>query len=115
MTRFQLKFGGAAAAAFVWILTNPALAQMPTLGRECSQLKTLRYRESTLKMRLNSIRIGNKRAWCPVVKQQIATFDEMIRIFYSDSERCGLRDDIINGLQSNTERLRQAIFRSCGD
>jgi hypothetical protein len=114
MTSFRTKAGALAAATVLGILAQPAVAQMPKVGPQCARLKILRNRAQALKAEFESIRIGDKRAWCPVERKIVANTDEVVRILESDSERCGVRDDIVDGLQQVNERAREHLSPTCG-
>ena len=89
-------------------------AQPARFSPECRKIKEIGAQLKQLKARRDRITIGNKADWCPLNKQQINYDEQMIRIFDSDPEKCGVRDSVVDRLRSATERLRASTQAACG-
>jgi hypothetical protein len=81
---------------------------------ECRKIKEIGAQLKLLKARRDRITIGNKARWCPLNKAQINYNEQMIRIFDSDPEKCGVRDSVVDRLRASTERLRASTQAACG-
>jgi hypothetical protein len=81
---------------------------------ECRKIKEIGAQLKRIKARRDRITIGNKAGWCPLKKQQINYDEQMIRIFDSDPQKCGVRDSVVDRLRAATERLRASTQAACG-
>jgi hypothetical protein len=96
------------------VLGTSVSAQPTRFSPECKKIKDIGVQLKRLKARRDRITIGNKAGWCPLNKQQINYDDQMIRIFDSDAEKCGVRDSVVDRLRAATERLRASTATACG-
>jgi hypothetical protein len=115
------KFRNAVAVAtaisiFVFTGSTFAKPKIPTTISEsgCASIKKIGEQLKMLTVRRDAVAIGNKARWCPLSKQQIDYGDEMIKIFESDPERCGVRDSVVDNLKSSQEKLRETTSTACG-
>src|SRR5262249_4787816 len=75
-------------------IINPACSKLKMIGDELVRIKAQR----------DSIAAGNTAQRCPLYKEQIKYNDEMINIFESDSNRCGVGNAVIERLKTDTEK-----------
>jgi hypothetical protein len=103
-----------AFAAVMYFLTplQSTLAEA-LINSACSKLKMIGDDSKRLKAQWESIAIDNKAERCPLYKQQIKYNDEMINIFESDSNRCGVRKAVLEQLKTSTDKLRVTMSTLC--
>ena len=103
MSKFRLKLVGVVASTLIWAFGHPAFPQTLTPNPECKKVAGFGENNKELQSKLNETKIGDKAVWCPIKARMIANNDEMIRIFELDTERCGVRDSIVDRLKAATE------------
>jgi hypothetical protein len=114
MSKFRLKLVGVAASTLIWAFGHPAFPQTLTFNPECKKVAGLGENNKELQSKLNETKIGDKAVGRPIKARMIANNDEMMRIFELDTERCGVRDSIVDRLKAATERLRKSTTEACG-
>lgn len=82
---------------------------------ECSKITKIGEQVKFVKAQRDKIAIGDKAHWCPLNKKQINYNEQMIGIFDSDREKCGVRDTVVERLKAATERLRASTQSACGE
>jgi hypothetical protein len=89
--------------AFAEAIINPACSKLKMIGDELVKIKEQR----------ESITGGNEAQRCPLYKQQLKYNDEMINIFESDSNRCGVTEAVLERLKLSTAKLRVSTSSTC--
>jgi hypothetical protein len=90
-------------SAFSEAIINPACSKLQMIGEELGKLKVQR----------ESVTVGDTARQCPLFKQQLKYNDEMINIFESDSNRCGVKEAVLENLKLSTAKLRVSAASAC--
>jgi hypothetical protein len=101
-----------AAIIYFFVPLQSTLAEA-LINPACSKLKTIANELQRIKAQQESIPAGDTVQRCPLYKQQIEHNDEMIKIFESDSNRCGVRNPVLERLKTDTEKLRVSSSTAC--
>src|SRR3954463_3664581 len=113
MKASRVGTSAASIGILIAVLGTSGLAQPGRFSSERRNIKNLGAETKRLKARRDRIMIGNKAGWCPINKQQINYNEQMIRIFDSNPEKCGVRDSVVDRLRAATERLRVSTQAAC--
>jgi hypothetical protein len=79
----------------------------------CSKLKAIGDELRRIKEQQASLGIADLAERCPLYREQIKYHDEMINIFESDSNRCGVRNQVLEQLKASAETLRVTSSAAC--
>jgi hypothetical protein len=90
-------------STFAEAIINPACSKLKMIGEELVRIK----------VQGESIAAGNTAQRCPLFREQIKYNDEMINIFESDSNRCGVKNAVLEQLKTATEKLRVSTSAAC--
>jgi hypothetical protein len=94
--------------------TSSSACAEAIINNACSNLKMIGDELKRIKEQRESSSDSDKAQRCPLYKQQIQYNEEMIKIFESDSNRCGARNEVIEQLKTTTDKLRVSSSAACG-
>jgi hypothetical protein len=103
-----------AVLSFLVAVATPPQTYSQTFSPDCARLKGIGESNKQINARRDRMTLGDKAGWCPLNKELIDNNTQIISIFESDPQRCGVGEEIINKLKSSTQRLKDSTATVCG-
>ena len=101
-----------AAIVYFFYLLQSAAAEA-IINPECTRLKMIGPDHKRMEDEFKRIKADDKAQLCPLSKRIIESNEEMIKIFESDSNHCGVTNGVVERLKTSTETLRVLSSANC--